>query len=360
MDRVVGIIAANFVTDEMGELSSERTIASVPFGGKYRLVDFALSNLVNSGISTIGLITPYKYRSIIDHVGAGKPWNLDRKSGGLFVLPGSVFGVRSSHSRFLIRDLIRNQVFLMRSPAPYVVITAANVISHMDFYPIIKQHIDTGADITLVHHTFDRQDSMRYGLKIENGRVVGLKTDIKEGDEAFVDTFVITRDLLLKILEWYSAIDYLDFFEAIEGDFDVRAYKYDGYIRGVLTAGEYYKFSMELLKPAVSEELFSAERAIISKPQESAPAKYLEGAKVKNSMITSGCLIEGEVEHSILFRGVKVGRGAVVKNCIVMQRCTIEPGAHVENVILDKSNVIRAGTVITGSGEETFIMEKNL
>ncbi len=359
MDRVIGLIAANFETKDMGELTEERTVASLPYGGAYRVVDFAISNMVNSGIKTLGLITPYKYRSIIDHVGAGKAWDLDRKNGGLFVLPGSVFGIQSENSHFLLRDIRRNKVYLDRSPSPYILITAANVISHMDYRPLIVEHIKSGADITVVYNTCDRDEPHRLGVNVEDGRVTGFKPNPKKYEDAMLDTFIISRELLMKIMEWYAAVDYLDFFEAIEGDLDkmdVRAYKYDGYARQMFTARDYFEYSMEVLNLDVAAELFSRDRPIATKAAESAPAKYLEGAKVRNSMVTAGSLIEGEVDHSILFRGVHVCKGAKVKNSIIMQHCVIEEGAVVENVILDKSNVVKAGAVIKGTGDATYIM----
>ncbi len=358
MDRVIGLIAANFETKDMGELTEDRTIGSLPYGGNYRVIDFPLSNMVNSGINTIGLITPYKYRSIIDHVGAGKAWDLDRKNGGLFVLPGSVFGVHSENSHFLLRDIRRNAVYLERSPAPYILVTAANVISHMDYRPLIMEHIKSGADITMAYNTADRDETHRLGVTVEDGRVTGFKPNPKKYEDAMLDTFVISRDLLMKIMEWYAAIDYLDFFEAIEGDLDkmdIRGYRYEGYARQMFTSRDYFEYSMELLNIDVASELFSRERPIATKAAEAAPAKYLEGAKVRNSMVAAGSLIEGEVDHSILFRSVKVGKGAKVRNSIIMQRCVIEDGAAVENVILDKSQVVKAGSVIKGTGDTTFI-----
>ncbi len=358
MDRVIGLIAANFETTDMGQLTEERTVASLPYGGAYRVVDFPLSNMVNSGIKTIGLITPYKYRSIIDHVGAGKPWDLDRKSGGLFVLPGSVFGIHSENSHFLLRDLRRNMIYLQRSPAPYVLVSAANVISHMDYRPIIREHIRSGADVTMVYNTCDRDEPHRLGLTVENGRVVGFKPNPRKYEDAAVDTFVITRELLMKIMEWYAAVDYLDLFEAIEGDLDkmdIHAWKYEGYVRQTFTSRDYFDYSMELLDLDVARELFSRERPLATKAQEDAPAKYLEGAKVKNSLIANGSLIEGEVDHSILFRGVKIGKGARVRNSILMQNCVIGDGAVVENVILDKSGSVNAGAVVKGTGDATYI-----
>ncbi len=363
MDRVIGLIAANFATDEMGELTDERTIASLPYGGRYRLVDFPLSNMVNSGITTVGIITPYKYRSIIDHVGAGKAWGLDRKNGGLFVLPGSVFGISSSGSRFLLRDIRRNVVYLMRSPAPYVLVTSANTVSNMDYSELLKRHLETGADITLVYNVADSDDTHRTGIKTDGDRVTEVIHGVSAGDKAFLDCFIISRSLLLKIVEWYSAIDYLDLFEVLEDDFDkmdVRAYMYEGYAKSIFTVQDYFKGSMDLLNMNVYDEIFSKDATIMTKVQDSVPTKYVKSAVVKNSLIPAGCVIAGSVENSILFRGVTVGKGAIVKNSIIMQSCVLGDGACIENAIIDRSNVIRAGTVIKGSAEEAFIKEKSI
>lgn len=361
-DRVVGIITANYDTPELNALTGDRTVASLPYAGRYRLIDFALSNMVNSGIGTVGLITPYKYRSIIDHIGAGSEWALDRKNGGLFVLPGSVFGITSPGSRFLLRDIRRNLVFLTRSPAPYVLITSSNTVFNMDYNPLIEQHVASGADITMVTVDAVRDDKDVYSVKVEGGRVVGTSRGIKVGDKAFIDCFILSHSLLLKILEWYSAIDYLDFFEVLEGEYekmDVRTYEYDGYARSIFTVDRYFERSMDLLNHEVFNQIFNAKRPIITKITDMPPTNYADTAHVRNSIIPAGCVIKGEVEDSILFRGVTVGKGAIVRNSIIMQACEIQDGAIIENAIIDRSNVITAGTVIKGSTENIYIKEKN-
>ena len=362
MDRVIGLITANYDTPDLGELTNDRTVASLPYGSRYRLIDFPLSNMANSGITTVGVITPYKYRSIIDHLEAGSPWSLDRKNGGLFILPGSVFGITSPGSRFLLRDISRNLIFLMRSPSPYVLITSANTVYNMDYRELIRTHVRSGADITLAYTEAVEDDKDVTGLKAENGRVLGVTQGVKAGQEAFIDTFIIGREMLLKILEWYSAIDYLDFFEVLADDYDkmdVRTFRFDGYARSIFTTKSYYDRSMDLLNPEVADELFSKTRPIMTKVQDTAPAKYTVSAKVKNSLIPAGCVISGTVENSILFRGVRVGKGVTIKNSIIMQACTIEDNAVIENAIIDRSNVITAGTVIKGAEGSTFIKEKN-
>ena len=361
MERVIGIISANYETNDLGCLTQERTIASLPYGGRYRLIDFPLSNMVNSGISTVGLITPYKYRSVIDHIGAGKEWQLDRKNGGLFILPGSLFGVTSSEARFMIRDLKHNLVYLKRSMADYVVLTASDVVYNMDYREILEQHIRSGADITMLYHEAVEDAPHDLGLELDGNRVTSFLHGIKIGQNIFRGCFVISRQLLMNIVSWYNAVDFMDIFEALEpelGKMDVQAYRFGGYIRTINNIRDYYIHSMDLLKDDVRKELFSHENPIMTKVQDSVPSKYLSGCCVRNSLIPAGCVIKGTVENSILFRDVEVGEGAVVKNSILMQHCIVEPGAVVENAILDRNNVIKTWTVVKGSPDDVFVMDK--
>ena len=361
MEKVTGIITANYSSEALGALTKERPAASLPFGGRYRLVDFPLSNMVNAGIDTVGIVTPYKYRSLVDHVGTGKQWALDRKNGGLFLLPGTVFGVSSLDSRFLMRDIRKNKVYLNRSRAKCVLVTSCSFICNMDYTGLIKEHEASGADVTMVYTEAKKDCKYTDKLELDGDSVKNVTRGVKKGDSAFIDCFVIGREFLLKMCEWYAAIDHLDIFELLQGEYakmDVRGYKFEGYASGVFTVDEYYKSSMDLLKPEVRTELFNYDSMIMTKVQDSVPTKYLGEAKVKNSFIPAGCVIEGEVEGSILFRGVNVQKGAVVKNSIIMQSCTIEAGVCVENAIIDRNNQISAGTVIKGTAADPLVIPK--
>ena len=361
MARVTGIITANYTTAQLGTLTQERGVASLPFGGRYRLIDFPLSNLVNSGIDTVGIITPHKYRSLIDHIGSGKPWALDRKNGGLFILPGAVSGISSPGARFTMRDIINNKVYLNRSPADYVLVTASNIVCNIDYTGLIKSHIKSGADITMVYTEAKEDNAFMDKLKLDGDAVKGVKRGVRTGDAAFIDSFIISREFLIKLTEWYAALDHLDFFELLEYDYDkmdVRAYRFDGYTGCVYSTDSYYKVSMELLKAEVRQELFNYDQMIMTKVMDSVPSKYLEGADVKNAYISAGCIIEGTVENSILFRGVEVKKGAVVKNSIIQQSCVIEEGACVENTIIDRNNRVGADTVIKGTDEDIMVIPK--
>ena len=233
MEKVIGLVTCNYSAKESGPLSASRPVASMPFLGRYRLVDFALSNLVNSGIRTVGMVMPYNYRSLIDHVGSGKDWDLDRKNGGLFVLPGSAFGTSRTGARFLLRDLVHNKVFFTRSTDDAVILTSANFVYNIDLDEVYAAHKESGADVTVVTRpscgTFD--DAVRFD--VENGRVKGVHNGVKFGECMFLDCFVISRKLLLDMFEWYAPTDYLDIFEAMAGDFgriNVQTFEFTGYV----------------------------------------------------------------------------------------------------------------------------------
>jgi len=361
MERIAGLICANYETHELGSLTENRTIAALPYGGRYRMIDFALSNMVYSGIQAVGLITPYKYRSVFDHVGAGKEWSLDRKVGGLFILPGSTFGISGSYSRFLLRDLQRNDVFLKRSLAQYVVITSVDNICNMDYRPMVDAHEHSGADVTLLYHTSPSSSPAYTGLTLDGDRVAGFTHGVKKGENLFACCFVISRLLLLSMLEWYGKVGHLDMIDILQAEhdkIDIRGFYFPGYLRRINDLREYYEYSMDLLRPEVRKELLYSERPIYTKVRNSVPTKYLDGSRVKNALVSPGCLIKGAVENSILFRNIKVGSGAIVRNSIILQSCEIEEGSVIENAIIDRGNIIAAGTMLRGAPQNVFVLGK--
>ena len=361
MERVMGLISANYSSEELGTLTDQRTIASLPFGGRYRLIDFPLSNMINSGILTVGIVMPYKYRSIIDHVGAGKEWGLDRKIGGLYILPGSVFGVNSGNHKFLLRDMRRNLVFMRRSSGPYVLVTGSSCVNSMDYTELLKQHIDTGAGITMAVKKCDQDNPYLKSVETEFGLVTSINQGVRAGEMAFLDCFIINHELFIKILDWYMAVDYKDIFDALQADLDkikVCTWEFEGYSRSIHSTEAYFRTNMELLKYSVRKELFSSERPVTTKIIDMVPTVYSGTSRVENSLIPTGCTIKGHVKDSVLFRGVHVEEGAEVVNSIIMQNCVIKAGAHVENAILDRYNEIGSGAVIKGTDNDIFVMDK--
>lgn len=364
MKNVIGLISADYTSDDFGSLTNGRTLATIPYGGRYRLLDFCLSSMVNSGISTVGILAPYTYRSLLDHVGVGKPWSLGRKSGGLFILPGSVYGVRSKSSRFLVRDIKLNSLFLQKDDADYVLFCDSNRVYNLDFRPMIEAHSKSSCPITLGYKKVD-DASQHTGsfLSIDgNGLVTDFNAEAKGEANYYVGCMLIDRSFLLQCLEWFGVLESMGILEVLMANLSkvrINTYAFEGYIGSIDTIGDYLKVSMDMLDWCTRTSLFYGERKIFTKVQDEAPALYSSDACVKNSLISSGCIIEGTVENSIIFRNCIVKKGAVVKNSIIMRKSLIEEGANLDHIICDKYVHFNKGISIVGSAEKPIILGKN-
>lgn len=360
--KAIGYITANYTALKQETLLESRPIASVPVMGRYRLIDFPLSSMANAGIKTVGLVMPGNYRSIIDHVGHGKDWGLDRKRGGLFPLPGNPYGTTKTGMRFLLRDIISNKTLFQRAKEPYVVLMGSNIIFNMDLNAVIDAHEASGVGITMVYVKAERDHEEACSLVIgDAGRVQQVREGCKYGDNKFIDCFVINRELLLQIIDRYASADYLDIFEAIASDFsriDVCSYEFKGLAVGMFDQTTYYQRSMEMLDPVINNQLFRKDRPILTKAHDAPPAKYAAGSVACNSRISAGCEIMGTVRNSILSRGVVVESGANVINSIIMQGVIIKSGARVENAIVDKNNVVPANTELRGTPDAILSVGK--
>ena len=362
MEKVIGLITCNYSAKESTALTESRPVASLPYFGRYRLVDFALSNMVNCGIRTVGMVMPYNYRSIIDHVGSGKDWDLDRKNGGLFILPGSAFGTSRTGARFLLRDLVHNKAYFTRSTSDAVFFSTANFVFNADLNKVYDAHKESGADVTVIVKSASEKDADVTAFDVEDGRVCGVHHGANFGETMFLDCFVINRQLLLDMFDWYGPTDYLDLFEAMSGDFgrvNVRTYEYDGYVAPIFNKRSYFRANMDLLDPRITAELFPDDRTVKTKTHDTPPAKFEVGSHVLNSAVSSGDRIYGSVSDTILGRNVIIEAGATVRNSIVMQGCVVKSGARVENAIVDRANVVPAGTELRGTPEDVLIKEKS-
>ncbi|MDY2776921.1 MAG: glucose-1-phosphate adenylyltransferase subunit GlgD [Collinsella sp.] len=360
--KAIGYITANYTGKEHSVLLDDRPLASCPFMGRYRLIDFPLSNMMNAGIRTVGVVLPTNYRSLVDHLGSGREWELDRKKGGLFLLQGSAYGTAKKGMRFLLRDICSNKMLFQRATEPYVVMSGTNIVFNMDLGHVIEAHENSGSGITMIYKQADRKLDDVTKLNIgDRGRVQSIEEGCAYGDSKFLDCFVINRDLLLQICEDYANIDYLDLFDAIKDDFgriDVCSYEFKGLAVGMFSEETYYRRSMDMLNPDVMHQLFTHERPIMTKAHDVAPAKYAAGSNACNSYISAGCKIEGTVRGSILSRDVVVESGASVTNSIIMQSCVIKAGARVDNAILDKNNVVPANTELRGTPDAILVVPK--
>lgn len=359
--KLIGLVCTNYHSDAFGALTAERPVASLPFAGRYRLVDFPLSGMVNSGIGTVGLVTPYMYRSLMDHVGVGKEWALSRKEGGMFILPGSIYGYKNIQGHFLLRDILRNLAFFQRGGDGETVLaaSAANKVMNVDYRAVLADHEAAGGGVTLLCKRMDGR-----GLRAdtdEQGRVTALE-EREEGGLLFLDSFLMDLPLLLKLSQLYDAMGYLDMTELFRQNLStipVRVYEFTGYVGRVDDVRSYMRCNMDMLHYNIRRELFMSGRVIKTKVQDSPPAKYLEGASVVNSIVASGCIIRGTVENSVIFRGVHVEKGAYIKNSIVMQHGVIHGGAVLERVITDKYVEVGSGVSLIGESAHPIVIGKS-
>lgn len=366
--KTMGIVFSNIHDRELGELAAKRTLASVPFGGRYRLIDFPLSNMVNSGISKVGIITKSNYQSLMDHVGSGKHWDLSRKNGGLVILPP--FGEEMNglyNSRF---EALKNIThFLKRSEEAYVVMSDCDCICNADFADIVRRHVEHNADITVVYRNKDiRPDKERTVLDIDkDGRVtkVSVSNKMSGVKSVYTNICVMNRLFLLNILENSAELGYKSFSKDVLGkgckNYHICAYEYKGYFASIDSMANYFKHSLELLDKQKRDSLFNSDGAnIYTKVRDSAPCRLEDTSIVQNSLIADGCVIEGTVINSILFRGVKVAKGAVVKDSIVFQESEIAQNSRLNCVIADKQVRILENRELSGHATHPYYIAKNV
>jgi glucose-1-phosphate adenylyltransferase len=327
---MLGIINATKEFESLEEITFHRSLAALPFGGRYRLIDFALSNMVNSGIHSVAIFTGHGNRSLMDHVGSGKQWDLDRKRDGLFVFTPNNQCREEQFGSFT--HFARNIDYFLRSKQTYVVITNCHTISAMNFKPILARHIETGADVTEVCY---------------------------EGKS--LRTYILKKELLLNLFEQYKDQGYYSMIDLVREKRDslrILPYEYTGYVAVIDSIESYYKYSMEILQPEIWKQLFVKDAPVYTKVKDEPPTRYGKTAKVTNSMIANGSIIEGNVDNSIIFRSVKIGKGSVVRNCIIMQKSQIGENCILDGVIIDKDVKIEDGTALTGNSRSPLVVPK--
>lgn len=364
--NALGIIFPNSYDTLVPELVGERLMASIPFASRYRMVDFILSSMVNCGIDNISLIVRKNYHSLMDHLGSGREWDLTRKNGGLNIVPPfAEKSVKVYNGR--VEALASILTFLKHQKEKYVVMADTNIAANFDFRAMLDAHIESGADVTVAYaetevpaadmEAYAVNKAMYYTLNIEDGKVKKIYINSQEpGIQNYsMNIYIMDRELLVDQINTAFVRGYSYFERDILAPqlekLNVHAYKYDGYFARISDVKSYFAENMKLLDDNNLDALFSGD-PIYTKIRDDNPTRYINGSCVKNIMAADGCVIEGEVENSILFRGVKVGKGAKVKNCVLMQDTVVEAGASVEYIISDKNVTITAGKEIKGS--DTF------
>lgn len=370
----VGIIFSNIHDRNISELTRVRTMASIPFACRYRLIDFALSNMVNSNISTINVITHYNYQSLMDHIGTGKDWDMARRSGGIKILPPYISAFANNqnelyHTRLEALKSINHVISGMTED--YVVMSDCDVICNVDLNDMIDEHIKSGAEMTFAvqkrqltkevakKSTLIKADDEGYIVDIED-----LPNNFEGESDILLNTIVCSRRYLQQMVLDSIAHDYKSLTkEVLMRNLDRRAYKiyrHEGYAATISSLEEYFANNMDLIKdPEKYDSLFKIEeRPILTKVRNSPPTYYSECSDVKDSLIADGCVIDGTVENSILFRGVRVGKGAVVKNSILFQDTIVSDNASLNCVISDKNVVVHEGITLSGAPSIPFYLDK--
>ena len=373
---VAGLIFSNIHDQGIPEMTRMRTMASIPFGCRYRLIDFALSNMVNADINTVGVITHYNYQSLMDHIGTGKDWDLARRSGGIKILPPYIAAYENAAAGKLYSNRLEAMMgaenFIHRCNADYIVLSDCDVIMNIDLNAVVEDHIRSGAAITVVTK---RVDVSEYHLDRsvavmdidDDNRITGISHSLPETGACDISTniMVIKRSELQTIISDSLRKGYKSFTRQIMANNIkeklFRAYRYEGWYSYIGTLESYFKSSMELLSKEARDGLFGVDgRHIYTKIRNSAPTKYSADAKAVNSLIADGCVIEGTVENSIIFRGVRIGKGCVVKNSILLQDTVVGDNVQLNCVITDKIAMIKDGRTLSGHETMPFFIGKGM
>ncbi len=365
MASSVGVVFSSISEENVPDLTKVRSMGSIPYGGRYRLVDFVLSNMVNSGITTVGMITKSNYQSLMDHLGSGKDWDLARKEGGLILLPPF-----SDESETLYKNRLEAlrcaTSFLSKCQQDFVILADSDAIYKMDYSKIVEFAQEKNADIVLAYKEGPLNKSSYYITVETNGDGRVSEVNINPVDEGkpvknYINVMVARRLYLLRLVRDSIQRGLTSFGRDVltKGVDTIRIYGYgfDGYYKNVNSMVAYFDANMDLLDSGIRNELFS-DRDVYTKVNDSVPAKFMPSSVVRNSLISDGCFIEGTVINSILFRGVKIGKGTVVRNCILMTDTIVGDNATLDYVITDKNSVIRDQRTLAGCELQPYFINK--
>ncbi len=367
--RAIGIVLAGGNNHRMRELSQKRAICAMPVAGSYRSIDFTLSNMTNSHIQKVAVLTQYNARSLNEHLSSSKWWDFGRKQGGLYVLTPTVTADNSNWYRGTADAIYQNLSFLKNSHEPYVVIASGDCIYKMDFNKLLEYHIEKKADITVVCR------DMEPGTNIERFGTIRMNEDYRVEDyeekplQAKTNTiscgiYVLRRRQLIEMIEKCAEEDRYDFVRDIliryRGLKRIYGYKIKDYWKNIASVEDYFQANMDFLKPEVRNYFFRQYPDIYSKVDDLPPAKYNVGSKVRNSLVASGCIINGVVENSVIFKNSFIGNNCTIKNSIILNNVYIGDNTYIENCIVESRDTIRANSNFVGEGGRIkIVVEKN-
>ncbi|WP_174734904.1 sugar phosphate nucleotidyltransferase [Mesobacillus harenae] len=329
--QLLGVIDATSFHRNLETLIMNRSAAAIPFGGRYRLIDFILSNMVNSGIENVAVFPEVHYRSLIDHLGSGRDWGLDRKKDGLFFFPSpELEGLSMKTGSFDHFD--ESLEYFYRSKQPYTIIANSYTVFNMNFMPVLNFHLNSGCDITELQ---------------QNGLSMGI--------------YLLKTSLLIELIESRQRTGYSSMAEVtsdVTSCFSVCNYQHEGYATKIESVKGYYEACMKLLTPYVFGQLFTKEQPIYTKVKDEPPSRYTKNASVHHSIVANGVIIEGRVENSILSRGVRIGKGSVIRNSVIMQKCHVGEDCILDTVILDNDVKVANGSRLSGSFDNPLFQKK--
>ncbi len=364
LKNYMGIVNLNEDEANIKSLAHKRSLASIPMAGRYRIIDFVLSNMVNSGIQKVGIFTQSNSRSLMDHLGSGKPWDLDRKINGLFVFN---FGMKDSYSRD-IEVFKNNMEYFYNSKQENVILSPSYMVCNINYENAVKYHEESGSDITVIYKKIDNGTKCFLECDVlnidDNSRVVSVGKNMGVHDEHNIsmEMFIMKKEVFIKLI--YKAVEtgqYKTIKDAIYNnihELEIKAYEFQGYLECINSIDSYYKANMDMLDIKTTKELFFNNGLIYTKDKDEAPTKYSENCNVSNCLIANGSIIEGNVTNSIISRRVRIQKGAEVNNCIIMQNCVIGENTSLTNIIIDKNVNIENGTELKGDKEFPLVIEK--
>lgn len=364
-----GIIFSNLYDERFGVLTKKRTVASLPFGGRYRFVDFVLSNMSNSGVTSVGIITKHNYNSLMDHLGSSAEWDLNRKNGGVHLLAPFSTGMSYVYQGKL-EALYTAFAFLEKTPEDYVVLSDSTILCNIDYEAALEAHIASGRDVTIITGRAKRDPSLNYELivSMEENEVREVTVDypaMKDDTMVSLGMYIMDKKLILSaVRESVSRGRHLlerDFIQEgfYHGGLTLNAYEFSGHVVRNDSISSYFANNLALIRDEeLRRDLFNRARPIYTKVRDEVPSFYSEHSRVSECLIADGCRIHGDLSGSVLFRDIYVGSGSVIKNSIVMQGTKIGKGCYIENAIIDKNVTISDGVRLIGAPLSPCIVEK--
>ena len=369
--NAIGIIFPNSYDNLVPELAGDRLMASIPFAGRYRIIDFLLSSLANCGISNIAIVVRENYHSLMDHLGSGRAWDLLRKNGGLSIFPPYAEKNMKVYSG-RVEALESILPYLKSKKEKYVIMMDANIAVDFDFNAMLAEHIESGADVTVASSEQEipaeliragSHGDMYYTLKLDDGRVrrIFMNSEMCGKQNLSMNIYIMDREALMdKIHAAFvrgSSCFERDILAPRLEKYNIRGYKYDGYYARICGLKSYFDENMKLLDDENLDALFTGGQ-IYTKIRDDNPTRYINGCKTKNNLVADGCVIEGDVENCVLFRGIKIAKGAKIRNSVLMQDTVVNAGARLDYVVTDKNVTIEVGQELKGTDTQPFYVAK--